>query len=507
MPLGLRGEIKALRALIEAPPLDIAVRFDEYEAVDSHGHARPTGRTSPIYGGRYDIWRAKYVGPAETYIIVACTPAQFKLVLTDAIKVEAAGGRGSGKSEGGVLRALRFVVEIPGGRGRITSPRYRQTKAMWRKLLSRFPRSWLLPGRSGVKKADRMLMFGNGHILEFSSAHDADALRSEDYDHIHNDEAQDISQEAIDNNWFCLRSAKVPHMTDTLTPKPEVYDRHVQYAEEDETECIEFSSYDNCFINKTVFDIARKRYEKRRYLIEVEADWDTIAEMVGEENKLVFDGFQRATHCVKWPMLAEDITRAVIQKKTGYSRQYAIGIDPNWDWPNYAVVFKCVKLPSSSEPTWVAVDVISRKGHCGHLGRSLKKHGYNGQNSYLVPDASAKYNRGKKSSARLLRAEGFKAMCSRAKNLDVVDSIDAVREKLFPVDGPPRLLIAERQCQELVEAIELAVWSPDGKHIKKTGEDHVCDAMRYVIDFFEPAAHFKNDGNRIRLYVGKRALA
>jgi len=489
--------------------IDIAVQFVVVESAASG--LSETGARSPVYGGCYDIWRGEYVGTADHVEIRYCSDSQLDFILDDHCKTEGAGGRGGGKSVGGCLKLLRHVVESPARRWRALSPTFKLTRPLWRKFKSMIPRRWLMPGSSGIRQVDWQLNFIHNVLVQFNSATDPDSLRSDDFHGTLVDEAQDVSTEAIDIAWFCHREADRPRLWMALTPKPgEAFERHKQYVADDEARCIQFGSYSNPFTPKATFDLARRDMDADRFAIEVDADW-TVVERLAETGRVphVFPEFNRDKHCIHWRHFAErilkgearDLTSAVTRAKAGKARQYIIGIDPNWDYPNYSVVWKVISPAVNGAPRrWVAIDVVSCKGNCEHLGRELKRLGYNGNNSLLVPDASARYNRGKRSSANLLRKEGFGAIILRSKNPEVWHSVDAVQAKVNPADGAPSLFVAypSEQCKTLplIEALEQVAWDKSGKRMdKSTGVDHVVDAMRYPVDYFEPAAE---RGRRIR---------
>ena len=144
--------------------------------------AKPTGRRSPIYGGRYDTWEQRLVGPADpaSVLVLPASEKQFALATSNSPRIEGNGGRGSGKSEGGVLRLLRFVCERPNEAGQVVSPVFDLTSVLWAKLLSQIPSTWLLPGRLGMRRSERRLCFANGANVRFRSADNPDSLRSWD---------------------------------------------------------------------------------------------------------------------------------------------------------------------------------------------------------------------------------------------------------------------------------------------------------------------------------------
>jgi hypothetical protein len=328
------------------------------------------------------------------------------------------------------------------------------------------------------------------------------------------DEGQDMTTEAVDIAWFCLRNAPGnPQMFFALTPKGgEALERHDIYADPDNTdaECQRFNSYTNVFTSKVVFDYAKRRMDKDRYEIEAEASWEKVRELEEEEIKRAFRGFDPSVYSVNWASMysaterkRQDITLEYTRRRLRIGRQHIIGIDPNWDWPNYAVVWKVLRpnphrldAPGGhwsrcrNPVRWIAINVVSSKGSCEHLSKAMRAAGYTGKNSHLVPDASARYNKGKRSSARLLRAGGFVSMTLRRKNPDVRESIDDMTAKLFPAaeDMEHCMLFDDENCQELLSSMEVAELADDGKHFKKTGDEHIIDAARYPVSYFDPAA-------------------
>lgn len=482
---------------------DIAVRFEAYTS-DDQGHSFPTGKTSPTYGGKWDSWQGEYIDDADDVLVLPCSERQLEYVLDDHAKTEAAGGRGAGKSEGGDLKAIRHIVEQPCESGRILSPTFPLTKVVWGKLVSKLPGSWLLPGHEGIKRSERELHFRHGVRVKFASAVDPDSLRSDGFAWTFCDEAQDISTEALDIAWFCLRESHDPRMWMSLTPKPgEPFARHQEYQGDTEAKCIFFDSYTNPFISKRVFDLAAKRMDKRRYEVEVMANWDIVAQMEAEDGpKIVFDAFNREIHGVRGLPSGTDITAQVTRRKIGEGKKYIIGVDPNLDWPNYAVVYKVLAPAKAGDPNrWYATRVISCKGHCGHLGKRIKELGYKASECVVVPDASSHYNglysSSGKSSARLLRAEGFTVKYPN-KNPLVTDSVNDLLAKISPAWGEPSWFIDLVECEELAEAMESAFWNKSGDRIDKSlGVDHVIDASRYPISYFEPAAKIARSATRL----------
>ena len=240
-------------------------------------------------------------------------------------------------------------------------------------------------------------------------------------------------------------------------------------------------------------------------------NWDIVAKLEEEGGaKPMFPSFNRDTHVWRYTSndgitkLDKDITRKVAMKKMGgmprgFRWRYIMGVDPNGSVPNFAVIFKVFAPLKRGEPNrWVAWDIVKAKGHCGHLGKTVKQAGYSAKDVLIVPDFSSRYNRlgNPRASSALLRAEGFYVV-NRPKNPKVKASIDDVQAKLDPVEGAPSVFLRLPECGELADGLEAAVWNKDGNGFDKSVRVDIVDAFRYPISFFEPSVRL--EGSRIKV--------
>lgn len=508
--LGLLGQIRELKARIdpEHRHTDIACQF---VVQDADGNI---ANRSPVYGGRYDSWAGRIVAPATAVNILPCTDKQLELILSDSPRVEASGGRGSGKTEGGVLRVIRHICERPNENGEIVSPIYKLTTMCWKALLPKIPHRWLLPGLQGVRRGDRELFFRNGVWVRFMSADNPDSLRSWGGGWAFIDEEQDVSTEATEIIWPSLRKSSMPRMWSCGTPKRGDYlERHLKLVSSDRAHCFTFSSYSNTFTPHEAFNESKSWMNERVYRQEIEADWAVVME---EDQALVLSAFARDVHGIAWPpKRGLDITREVTKKRSGYARDWIAGVDYNWDWPNYAVLLKVIAhadidydapisdvarkrivnaaLKDHRMQHWCAVRILQRKGHAGHMGQYIKAEGFDPGKVLVIDDASGQYNRGKhskNSSSRLMRDEGF-TVVHPSRNPSIKDAVNAVLAKLMPVEGDPSLHLALPDCEELAECCENLKWK--GEVFDKTeGFDHAIDALKYPIAYFCPAARIRS---------------
>ena len=263
MPLGPLSELRQWKQQLNEKNrlIDIAVKFEVFE----RKHSRPvsTGEFSQTYGGKWDVWTAQYVDYADekNILVLPCSAKQLEGIESDLPKVEQAGGRGAGKSEGGILKVLKFIADRPDDDGRILSPSFPLVSVVRTKLLEQLytsPVSWI----ASIKKQDKEIWFKNGVRIKFASSTDPNSLRSDGFGWTFVDEAQDVSTEAIDVSWFCLRESSDPRLWMSLTAAPgEAYKRHIEYEEDPDAATLVFDSYSNPFISKRVFDLAKKRMD------------------------------------------------------------------------------------------------------------------------------------------------------------------------------------------------------------------------------------------------------
>lgn len=470
--------------------VDLAIRFVAYKKSDLLNKPCPTGRTSKVYGGRWDLWSGKYVDEKPELIFdCTCSEAQLDLIEHESPRIEAYGGRGSGKSEGGVLRTIRYMLDRPGEDGQVVSPIHKQSTIVWYKFLDRLPMRFFHNNGSGsIKRYEGTMQFANGFRLRFMSSDNPESLRSWGGSIAFIDEGQDVTDHAINIVWPSLRNTDKPRMWSCGTPKPgEYYARYKSLQKMKEAKLFNFSSYSNPFISHFTFDLAKSQMDDRLYRQEVLAEW------VFDDEGKVYDQFRREVHCKRYPLAPgslvrdislRDFTGEYIKRKTGHKRDFLIGVDYNFDTPNIAVVYKIL-----NNQQWWAIDMLVEKGNAGHLATALKQKGY--ANGLVIDDASGEYSPKGKSSSRLMREAGF-TVAHTSKNPKIWDRINAVNVMFAPSDGgDPKLFIDPMRCELLAQAFADQTWD-GGKPDKKSGLDHYVDAAGYPISFYCPAAFIKS---------------
>jgi len=495
--------------------VDLAIRFVAVEKKDDK--IVPTGDESPIYGGRWDREVGKYAGEPENVRIYTCSIQQLELILDEHAQIEAAGGRGAGKTGSGAYKALRKAVELPYKVGRIIAPTYPVVETARNEFLEILPWEWVIP-ESVLRRPRPELTLINGHLIQFRSGDRPEGLRSFTCDWTWIDEGQDVSTYASDIAWFCHRRTKKPQMWWTLTPKGgEALKRHDDFIDPEAAKDFSwftFDSYSNPFTDKEVFDVARRRMAPDTYKIEVEACWDTVRKRE-EQGKLtkVFGWFDPEVHGLKLEDLMKpewaryDITANVVQKATGQKGlsgiRYIAGVDPNYHAPNACTIYKVYAGLKPNDPDrWVVVDFVERRGNCEVLAESLKKinsqhggTGYTPKNTFIIMDASGRYNKlnSERASYKLMRGRGFnvRLMTSKTRgnrNPHVKQSIDDVITRMDPIPGREIgwHIVIRDTTQALVENILFVEWNFDGTKFNRTPRCDPVDSMRYPVSYFAP---------------------
>ena len=112
---------------------------------------------------------------------------------------------------------------------------------------------------------------------------------------------------------------------------------------------------------------------------------------------------------------------------------------------------------------------------------------YTGYQVSIFPDASCKQrSTSGVSDYDILKSYGFNIVVGGSNPL-VRDRINAVNVALCSGNGIRSLLVNSNRCRNLSEALEAHGYDKNGEPDKKSGHDHICDALGYVVvEFFKP---------------------
>jgi len=517
--------------------VDIAVQFHVCELVN--GEPVWTDRASRIYGGRWDKELGSYVDPDSAssmgplrVLHMECTGPQFEYVTSGARWTEISGGRGLGKSYGGLLVIAKNACDRPFVDGRLVSPTERLFLVQWNKIVPQLlSTGWLIDGEAGVKEGAHELWFWNGVVVQFVSGHKPERLPSWGGGWVIDDEEQYLKDRAIKKLIYCLREGGGGgwQFYSQLTPEPgeplKRHDERVVIAAENpaDAKVIHSDSRSNIFADQDVYDWSGRRQSREEYAIEVLGDWEIVRQLEAKDApRPVFaclvqewERYERGETGLPHEWLGgdtfEDVTRQVAQAKfgarAGYSWRYIGGLDPGTAVPNELVIWKVFRRRHGDDRRnyWVAWDVLTLKGHCGHMAEYAQQEGYGPRDLVVVPDFSAwgrSYVRQENGSGRASKGLGVSAaamfraagnpvpyhVAGGRVNPRIKHSIDDAMEKADPAIGPPRLLFRLPEAAPLFQNMATVVWDKGGKDFDPAVPNDKTDAGRYPISFIDPAA-------------------
>jgi hypothetical protein len=187
------------------------------------------------------------------------------------------GGRRSGKSYALACKAAIAALCFAHRKGIVLSPTYRQAWNVWNHLRRVIPRHWLLPGRRGVNRTDRVLRLWNGSEIGLLHAYHDDASRSQGIAWGAPDERQEISEEAFGNFFLSASEGGSQYILfETATIKEELREHHDAVIASSKGAVYRMSSYGNPFIDHSLFEDAKEFLDERMIEREIDARWPEL---------------------------------------------------------------------------------------------------------------------------------------------------------------------------------------------------------------------------------------
>lgn len=115
------------------------------------------------------------------------------------------------------------------------------------------------------------------------------------------------------------------------------------------------------------------------------------------------------------------------------------------------------------------------------------------------PDPSGRQRKtsaGGNTDFTILGAAGY-SVIAPSRTAPVRDRINCTQAVLRNADGVPRLLISP-QCKGLIRGLEGLSFDDSGKPDKKSGMDHLCDAIGYALMQLRPIKRINTGSFRLR---------
>ena len=482
--------------------VDMAIRFQVKDGTDRGLCTHPFGGTwdrdandfagawSSTWDWRREVWtettpKVKTIG-ISAQALPLVTDFRHKVLL-------ACGGRRSGKSFAAAQKALLLAMAFPHRKGLILSPTYRQAKNVWTHVFNIADRTWLLPGRHGIKRSDKEFHFINGAVIAFRSADNPDAARSDGVAWGLFDERQDIGDEAAGNAFLSLSEGGDDFLvTETATIKDGDFRAHYNSVEANpQGRIIRMVSRGNPFISHKLFDTAETFLDRAAVQRELEAEWP---ELVG---RCYFSFISEPGGHIREAPLREDeheltdITESYCSDKFGtppYGDKAAdviIGVDP----PHHAVVYQVMRRAGTGASQYIlhAVDevIVGRdrlNADVRHLAKACKARYSTG---VVIRDPHEQHHAF--DTDKYFRQQGF--WIRHMPRVAVESRLTAVRARM-----ERDCWYVDPKCVHLIEALQRQTYvnhKPDkqlkSQTIPHMTLDHIADAAGYPVAKLFPA--------------------
>jgi hypothetical protein len=429
---------------------------------DLPGHRN--GPTSPLRRPRSFLRQANPSGmfsggPGSMPVRIRLNPPHSRVFRSAARFRSLVAGRRFGKTVLCLVEILAHGLQTQDGLIAYIAPNRQQAKRIaWKKL--KFLAAPYLARKP--QETELTLELVTGTTVMLLGAENYDAIRGLGLTFAVFDEFADVPAAAwtdvvrpalADNEGRCLFIG---------TPKGynHFYDVHQSFLEgsEPDGEAFSFTTLQGGYVSPEEVEASRRSLSLRQFRQEFEASFENVAGRV-------YHCFQRRFNVVELDERSRDF-------------QYLVGLDFNVN-PMTAVVavrhhhgvcyvVNEVELHSSNTPA-----------RCNELKRL-----YAGKNILAYPDPSCRQRRTNAPAGQtdfnLLIQAGFKVVAP-ARTPPIVDRVNCVNAMLENGNGDRRLFIHPR-CKRLIKALEGLTYA-DGTNLpeKKTGLDHVADALGYLI--------------------------
>ena len=169
-----------------------------------------------------------------------------------------------------------------------------------------------------------------------------------------------------------------------------------------------------------------------------------------------------------------------VKKLSKDSTELHCGIDFNVD-----PMSVCVSVIEGN--TIYIVDELNMMGsNTDEVCDEIKRR-YPGKKIIMYPDPAGRQRKtsaGGRTDISILQNAGFKVNV-RNSHTPIRDRVNAVNAKLKNTRGEHTLFV-DPKCKQVINSLERLVYKPNTSVIEKDGNDHMSDAIGYMVDFLFP---------------------
>jgi hypothetical protein len=463
LPRRALEEQRAARALGERY-VDLAVEFTD-------------GKRVARVGGRWDRKLRRYCGPPDAFVHRVVTEDQFTALtyVGDEPVRYVSGGIGSGKTTLGADVCLLFSLRYPEERAWWVAPVYRTCKVGLRKVLERFPSSWIT-GYTANEKSMRVTTV-NGFVIDFRSAVHEEHLESDDCRLIVGDEGGRFAPGVrVQLRERITRNKGPGYIYYPCTPTDELEEEHAKDGVADERGHVEVKLFELSSLRNQFVDAAN--YEHLAGIV-TEREFDRVVHgRLAKRPGRVFHGFTVKTHMRPAPDLGEVVTRQAVLQRWPHARQPIPDMVTAWaatvdrGRPMVTLVFRAFAAEDGTHVWWCVDEIVSTNVTVTEQVKRVREHlqrryGYSGRGAYATVTADQReLDRSELDGA--LVAAGFRILGDQPGSSAAPEqaSADAVNGLLAPADGGEPHLFVDPRCSHTKRVMQLLMWGAGG-HIDR----------------------------------------
>jgi len=386
--------------------------------------------------------------PQET---ICESEARFRVAVT---------GRRFGKTYVAIRELSRAAAE-PDKECLFLAPSYRMAKNLvWDQLKEKLKKlRWV----DQTNEAELTIRLKSGSKIYLKGAESKDALRGMGYDFVALDEFQDMEPSVWTEVLRPTLSDRKGRALFTGTPRGVgsfSYDMYTMAQSTSDWASFKFTTAEGGNVTQDEIDQAKRDLDEKTFEQEYHATFNTYSGMV-------YYNFSRD----------ETIQKIEMPHKP----EIQCGIDFNLD-----PLSVCVAVVQNHNIYFVD-EIVLKGSNTDEVCDELKRR-YPTSKIVMYPDPAGKSKHtssGGRSDHSILRNAGF-GVNVRHAHTPVRDRVNAVNSKLKNAKGV-RSMFIDPKCKQIIKSLERMTYKEGSSVINKDGEnDHMADAVGYLVDFLYP---------------------
>lgn len=369
-------------------------------------------------------------------------------------------GRRFGKTHVAMRELSRFAAQKPGSFIWYVAPSYRMAKGIvWDTLKGKLKElRWV----EQTNEAELTMRLKNGSKICLKGADSPDSLRGVGLDFLVMDEFQDIDPKTWTEVLRPTLSDKNGHALFLGTPRGVGSWSHEMYMEAKTTEgwdSFTYTTLEGGNVPPEEIEAAKRDMDLRTFEQEYLASFTTYS-------GVVYYNFDREASVIPCNMFDK--------------KEIHCGIDFNVD------PMSCAISVIDGKTIYFIDEINMRGSNTEEVCDELKRR-YPRSRIIMYPDPAGRQRRssaGGRTDISILQNAGFGVQVRNA-HTPIRDRVNSVNAKLKNTNGE-RTLFVDPKCKQIINSLEKMVFKPGTSVVDNDGNEHMADAVGYLVDFLYP---------------------